>query len=50
VTSAESAIRDTDFALETSKLTRAQILVNASTSTLQVANSQPQNVLALIGG
>lgn len=49
VTAAESAIRDADFAEETSNLTRAQILVNAATSTLQIANTQPQNVLALIG-
>lgn len=49
VTAAESAIRDADFAEETSSLTRAQILVNSSTSTLQLANSAPQNVLALIG-
>lgn len=47
---AESAIRDTDFARETSSLTRAQILVNAATSTLQLANAQPRNVLALLGG
>ncbi len=46
---AESAIRDTDFARETSSLTRSQILVNAATSTLQLANAQPQNVLALLG-
>ncbi len=46
---AESAIRDADFAVETSSLTRAQILVNASTSTLQLANAGPQNVLALLG-
>ncbi|MDM8008349.1 MAG: flagellin [Phycisphaerae bacterium] len=45
---AESAIRDTDFARETSNLTRSQILVNAATSTLQLANAQPQNVLALL--
>jgi len=47
--SAESAIRDTDFARETSNLTRAQILVSAATSTLQLANAQPQNALALLG-
>lgn len=47
---AESAIRDTDYALETSNLTRAQILVNAATATLQMANTMPQNVLALLGG
>lgn len=49
VSAAESAIRDADFAVETSSLTRAQILVQASTVTLQLANSQPQNVLALLG-
>ena len=46
---AESAIRDTDFATETSKLTRAQILVQASTMTLQAANMAPQAVLGLLG-
>ena len=49
VTAAESAIRDADFALETSQLTRAQILVSASTSVLQLANAQPQSALALLG-
>ena len=48
-TAAESAIRDADFAVETSNLTRAQILVNASTSVLQLANAAPQNALALLG-
>jgi len=45
---AESAIRDTDFAKETAELTRSQILVNASTQVLAIANSQPQSVLALL--
>lgn len=49
VTAAESAIRDADFAKETSDLTRAQILVNSSTTVLQIANAQPQNALALLG-
>ncbi len=48
-TAAESLIRDTDFAVETSNLTRAQILVQASTQTLALANQQPQNALALLG-
>ncbi len=48
VTAAESAIRDTDFATETSRLTRAQILVSSGVSVLQLANAAPQNVLALI--
>ena len=44
----ESRIRDTDFARETSQLTRAQILVNAGTSTLAIANNSAQSVLALL--
>ncbi len=46
---AESAIRDTDFAKETAALTRSQILVQAATNTLGIANSQPQNALSLLG-
>ena len=46
---AESTIRDTDFASETASLTRSQILVNAATNILGIANSQPQNVLQLLG-
>ncbi len=49
VTAAESAIRDADFATETSDLTRAQILIQSSTLTLQLANAQPQNALSLLG-
>ena len=49
ITAAESAIRDADFASETSSLTRAQILVASSTQVLQLANTQPQNVLSLLG-
>jgi flagellin len=49
LTAAESAIRDADFAEETSNLTRAQILVSSSTSILQLANAQPQAALALLG-
>ena len=47
---AESLIRDTDFASETSRLTRAQILVSAGTSVLGLANQTPQMVLRLLGG
>jgi flagellin len=46
---AESAIRETNFAEATSALTRAQILVQTSTATLQIANAQPQSVLSLLG-
>lgn len=48
VTAAESAIRDADFAEETSNLTRSQILAQTSTATLQLANAAPQNVLSLL--
>ncbi len=49
LSAADSAIRDTDFAKETSNLTRSQILVQASTNVLSQANRSPQNVLALLG-
>jgi len=49
IAAAESAIRDADFAVETSNLTRAQILVNSSTVVFQLANAQPQNALSLLG-
>lgn len=49
LTASESRIRDTDFADETSKLTRAQILTSASTSVLGLANQQAQQVLQLLG-
>ncbi len=45
---AESAIRDTDFASETSKLTRAQILSQAASSVLSQANAAPQAALSLL--
>lgn len=48
VTSSESNIRDTDFAAETSNLTRAQVLNQAGTSILATANSTPQSVLSLL--
>jgi len=50
LTASESVIRDTDFAAETSELTRSQILVQAGNSILAVANAQSQNVLTLLGG
>jgi len=49
LTASESQIRDTDFAYETSRLTRAQILQQAGTSTLALANSSASSVLALLG-
>ncbi len=49
VTAAESSIRDADFAVETANLTRSQILVQAGTNVLALANQAPQNVLSLLG-
>jgi len=49
ITAAESAIRDADFAVEASELTRAQILVNSSMMTLTAANQQPASALQLLG-
>ena len=49
VTASESVIRDADMAVEVSALTRAQILVQSTLTTLQIANSIPQNVLSLLG-
>ena len=48
-TSAESVIRDADFASETASLTRSQILQASAQNTLQLANSQPQGALQLLG-
>ncbi len=48
LTEAESSIRDADFAKESAALTRAQILTQSTTSVLAIANSNPQNVLALL--
>ncbi len=48
-TAAQSIIRDADFATETAGLTRSQILVNASTNVLGLANQSPQSVLQLLG-
>ncbi|MGA2499394.1 MAG: flagellin [Tepidisphaeraceae bacterium] len=50
VTASESSITDTDFAAETANMTRAQILVQATTTVLAQANSSPQNVLTLLKG
>ena len=46
---AEAQIRDTDFAAETAALTRAQILAQAATQALAIANALPTSVLALLG-
>ena len=48
ITASESKIRDTDFAAETARLTRAQILTQAGTSVLATANASASSVLALL--
>jgi len=48
LTASESRIRDADIALETTKFTRNQILLQAGISILGQANLAPQNVLALL--
>ncbi|HWB54107.1 MAG TPA: flagellin [Tepidisphaeraceae bacterium] len=48
VSSAESDITDTDFAQETSNLTRDQILTQAAQTVLSQANSRPSAVLNLL--
>jgi flagellin len=48
VQAADSAIRDTDFAVETSRLTRAQILLQAASQALLLANQAPSQVLSLL--
>ena len=45
---AESVIRDTDFAYETTQFTRNQILNQASTAMLAQANQVPNSVLSLL--
>ena len=45
---AESRIRDLDFATETTRFTRNQILTQSGTSMLSQANQLPQGVLSLL--
>ena len=48
LTTAESTIRDVDFAEESSRFTKNNILVQSSTAMLAQANQLPQNVLKLL--
>jgi flagellin len=50
LSSSRSRIQDADYAEETAKLTRAQILQQAGVAMLAQANALPQNVLALLRG
>ncbi len=48
ITAARSRIMDADFAAETAKLTRSQILQQAGTAILAQANTLPQSALTLL--
>ena len=50
LSASRSRIVDTDFASETAKMTRGQILQQAGTSMLAQANSLPNGVLSLLRG
>jgi flagellin len=47
---AKARIQDADFAAETSRMTKSQILSQAATSMLAQANASKQNLLALLQG
>jgi len=49
LTASRSIIRDADFAMESSELTRAQILQSSGTTVLGLANQSAQQVLQLLG-
>ncbi|OAN18622.1 flagellin B [Photobacterium jeanii] len=49
VSASNSRIRDTDFAKETTEMTKNQILTQASTSILAQAKQSPQAALSLLG-
>lgn len=49
-TAAKSRIMDADFAAETAKMTRAQILQQAGTAMLAQANQLPNSVMTLLRG
>jgi flagellin len=50
MSASRSRIRDTDFAAETSNLTKSQVLQQAGTAMLAQANALPQQVLSLLRG
>ena len=47
LTTAADAISKSDYALDTAELSRQQVLMQAATSVLALANSQQQNILSL---
>ena len=48
MSASESLYRDADYAAESTALSKNQVLVQANTSVLSIANQQAQNVLSLI--
>jgi flagellin len=50
IETARGQIVDADFAVETAKLARAQILMQAATAMLSQANASKQQMLTLING
>jgi flagellin len=50
ISASKSRIEDADFAVETSNLTKAQILSQAATAMLAQANASKQSVLSLLQG
>jgi flagellin len=50
LSASRSRIQDTDFAQETARLTRAQVLQQAGVAMLAQANAAPQQVLSLLRG
>ncbi len=50
LSAANSRIKDADFAVETSRLSKAQILQQAGTAMLSQANASTKNVLSLLKG
>jgi flagellin len=48
LSAAQSRILDADFAAETAKLSKAQVLQQAGISVLAQANARPQQVLSLL--
>lgn len=50
LSSANSRIKDADFAAETAELSRSQVLQSAGIAMLSQANAQPQQVLQLLQG
>lgn len=49
ISEARSQIVDTDFAVETARLTQSQVLAQSGISILGIANQNPGNVLSLLG-